>query len=82
MLYLKLIGLSFGAEEWSVANNFFGKKTLKPTKIYLKIENNNLAPKLYKQNTIQKLIHILFTFIKGSYAIGCLLQHSWVKQLP
>ena len=52
MMHLKLTGLFFRVEERSVGNNFFGKKTLKLSKIYLKIENNNLAPKLYKQNTI------------------------------
>lgn len=32
MMHLKLIGLSFGAEEWSIGNNFFGKQTLKTLK--------------------------------------------------
>lgn len=31
-MHLKLIGLSFGVEQWSVGNNFFGKKTLKTLK--------------------------------------------------
>lgn len=32
MMHLKVIGLSPGVEEWSVGNNFFSKRTLKPLK--------------------------------------------------
>lgn len=32
MMHLKLIVLSFGAEEWSIGNNSFGKQTLESLK--------------------------------------------------
>lgn len=32
MMHLKVIGLSPGVEKWSVGNNFFNKRTLKPLK--------------------------------------------------
>lgn len=31
-MHLRVIGLSFGVEEWRVGNNFFSKRTLKPLK--------------------------------------------------